>query len=136
MSDVLDAVRACLDAALPSTIATVDADGVPNVSYLSKVYYVDDDHVALTNQFFRKTSANLAVNPRAVLMVVEPGTCRQFRLAVEYDRREAEGPIFDALKNELDSIATMMGMTDIFCLSAAEIFRVTRCEVLRLSVES
>jgi len=42
---------------VPSIIATSDARHMPNVTYVSQVYLVDDRHVALSCQFFNKTSA-------------------------------------------------------------------------------
>jgi adenylate cyclase len=130
MSDLLAAARASLDGALPATISTVDADGVPNVSYLSRVMYVDDEHVALSNQFFRKTRANLESNPHATVMVVDPRDCRQFLLSLELEGSYSEGPVFDQLEAELDSIATMTGMSDVFRLASADIFRVHACVAL------
>ena len=127
MSELLTAVRASLDAALPATIATVDQDGVPNVSYLSKVLYVDDEHVALTNQFFRKTRANLDSNPHALVMVVDPTDCWQFQLTLEFEGSRTSGPVFEKLKADLDVIASMTGMSDIFRLTSADIFRVHSC---------
>jgi len=41
MKIALDAIRNCLDGAIPGQIATVAADGTPNVAYLSQVQYVD-----------------------------------------------------------------------------------------------
>jgi adenylate cyclase len=35
------------------------ADGTPNISYLSQVIAIDDEHVGLSNQFFSKTAANI-----------------------------------------------------------------------------
>jgi adenylate cyclase len=130
MSELLTAVRASLDAGLPATISTVDANGTPNVSYLSKVLYVDEQRVALTNQFFRKTRANLEVNPHALVMVVDPRDCRQFVLTLEFEGSHADGPIFEQLKNELDVIATMTGMGEVFRLASADIFRVHSCVCL------
>ena len=43
---------ACFEGVIPSILATASADGVPNISYLSHVEFVDDAHVALSNQFF------------------------------------------------------------------------------------
>ena len=52
MKTPLASIRDCFEGVIPSIIATLDADGLPNVSYLSQVYLVDDEHVALSNQFF------------------------------------------------------------------------------------
>jgi predicted pyridoxine 5'-phosphate oxidase superfamily flavin-nucleotide-binding protein len=130
VSDVLAASRASLDAALPATVSTVDENGVPNVSYISKILYVDEEHVALTNQFFRKTRANLESNPHAMVMVVDPKDCRQFLLKLEFEGSRTDGPIFEQLKAELDTIATMAGMSEVFHLTSAYIFRVLDCVCL------
>jgi len=130
MSDVLAAARASLDAALPATISTVDDGGVPNVSYLSRVLYIDDGHVALTNQFFRKTRANLGSNPHALVMVVDPADGSQYQLQLEFEASHTEGPLFEQLKAELDTIATMFGMGDVFRLASADVFRVHGCRHL------
>ena len=39
-----------MQGALPSALATVDESGVPNLSYISQVFYVDNNHVALSNR--------------------------------------------------------------------------------------
>ena len=43
MSVKLDAIRACFEGVIPGTMATCSPDGVPNVSYLSHVHFVDSD---------------------------------------------------------------------------------------------
>ncbi len=48
----VDAIRRCLDGDIPASIATCSPDGVPNITLLSQVQYVDDGHVALSYQFF------------------------------------------------------------------------------------
>ena len=70
----LSEIAACFEGLIPAEIATASADGVPNVTHLSRVHMVDDEQVALSNQFFSKTTRNLAENPHACVVVVDPLT--------------------------------------------------------------
>ena len=72
-------ISACFEGIVPAEIATASADGVPNVTHLSRVHMVDDERVALSNQFFSKTMQNLAVNPRACVVVIDPLTYDSYR---------------------------------------------------------
>ena len=60
-----DEIRAVMQNGLPSTIVTASAEGIPNATILSQVYYVDASHVALSFQFFNKTTHNIMENPHA-----------------------------------------------------------------------
>ena len=79
-------IRACFEGAIPSIIATCDAQGVPNVAYISQVYYVDERHVALSFQFFNKTRQNILANPHANVLVLHPVTAEFYRLHIRYLR--------------------------------------------------
>ena len=87
----LDSIRACLEGIVPSLVATCAADGVPNLTYVSHVHYVDRTHVALSFQFFNKTRANILANPRATVFLVDPHTAARYVLHVRYLRTEARG---------------------------------------------
>ena len=93
----LDSIRRCLEGVIPSTVGTVAPYGTPNVTNLSIVQYVDSDHVALSFQFFNKTRANLLLNPRAQVMVVDPVTVRHYRLDLAFERTERSGPLFETM---------------------------------------
>jgi hypothetical protein len=121
-------LRLCFEGAVPAVIATASADSVPNVTYLSRVRLVDDEHVALSNQFFSKTSRNLAENPRGSLLVIDPTTYDQFRLTLVYERTERRGPVFEKLREDVDAVAAISGMQNVFKLRAADIYRVLRIE--------
>lgn len=126
----LDAIRACLEGAVPATIATCAPDGTPNVSLLSQVHYVDPDHVALSYQFFNKTRANILANPIAVLQVIDPPTAAQYRMELCYLRTETTGPLFESMKAKLAGIASHVGMQDVFRLLGADLYRVTAIEAV------
>ncbi|HEU4852253.1 MAG TPA: GAF domain-containing protein [Telluria sp.] len=120
----LDAIRACFEGVIPGTMATCSADGVPNVSYLSHVHFIDSEHVALSYQFFNKTRQNLLANPHAALAVIDPHTSAHYRLALEFLRTETEGPLFESMKARLAGIASHVGMTGVFRLLGSDVFRV------------
>jgi adenylate cyclase len=119
-----DAIRACFEGVIPATMTTVSADGIPNVAYLSQVQFVDSEHVALSWQFFNKTRANLLANPHAMLVVIDPHTAAQYRLALEFLRTETAGPLFESMKAKIAGIASHVGMSGVFRLLGTDVFRV------------
>jgi predicted pyridoxine 5'-phosphate oxidase superfamily flavin-nucleotide-binding protein len=120
----------CFEGVIPAVIATAAADGTPNVTYLSKVCMVDEERVALSNQFFSKTSRNLAENPRGSILLIHPLTYDQFRLTLVYERTERRGDVFERLREDVDAVAALQGMQDVFKLRAADIYRVLHIEHL------
>jgi hypothetical protein len=118
----------CFQGVVPSVIATADARGIPNVTYVSQVYFVDDGHVALSCQFFNKTRRNLDENPNARVEVFDPLTMQAYRLQVRYLRSEASGPLFDRMAVRIQAIASHTGMRGVFRLIAADVFRVEALE--------
>jgi adenylate cyclase len=126
----LSRLRECFEGILPAVIATAAADGMPNVTYLSKVMLVDAEHIALTNQFFSKTLQNIRQNPRAQIVLLKPSTGQQFRIDVQYERSEHSGELFEQLRAELDAVASLMQMQDVFKLRAADIYRVLAVEAI------
>jgi adenylate cyclase len=120
----LKSLRPCFEGAVPAVIATCARDGTPNVSYISEVHFVDAQHVALSFQFFSKTRQNVLENPRATVVVVQPDTGAQYRLAVRYLRTEDSGPLFECMKAKLAGIASHAGMTGVFRLRGSDVYRV------------
>jgi predicted pyridoxine 5'-phosphate oxidase superfamily flavin-nucleotide-binding protein len=121
-------VSLCCEGAVPAVVATASASGVPNVTYLSRVHVVDDERVALSNQFFSKTSRNLVENPRASILLLDPTSYDQFRLSLVYERTERRGPVFERLRADVDALGALEGMQDVFRLRAADIYRVESIE--------
>ncbi|MCK5700019.1 MAG: pyridoxamine 5'-phosphate oxidase family protein, partial [Cyclobacteriaceae bacterium] len=103
-----------LQGAIPSALATVDNDGIPNISYISQVFYVDENHVALSNQFFNKSMRNIKANGIATVNVVRPDNLNSWYMTLQYAETKTDGELFENMKMQLEAIASMMGMEDVF----------------------
>ena len=130
MSLKLSEIRRCFQGVVPSMVATADGHGVPNIVYVSQVYFVDDTHVALSCQFFSKTRRNLDENPVACAEVMDPVTLQAYRLRLKFLRSERSGPLFDTMSLRIDAIASQTGMTGIFRLIAADVFEVMAADAV------
>ena len=123
-----DEIRPVLDNGIPAILVTCSASGVPNTSILSQAYFVDGNRVALSFQFFNKTIRNVRENPRACLCLTDLDRCENWVLDIEYEHSETEGPIFDEMEMQIEAIASATGMSGIFKLRAADIYRVRAFE--------
>ena len=124
----LSSISRCFKGVIPSIIASADAHGMPNVTYVSQVYELDEKHVALSCQFFNKTRRNLDENPFVCAEVYDPLTFQAYRLRMRFLRSERSGPLFDAMSMRIDAIASHTGMQGVFKLVAADVFEVLRVE--------
>ena len=100
------------------------------MTYLSKAHVVDEHRIALSNQFMSKSAHNLAENPQASMLLTDAATAEQYRLHLRYERTERRGPLFDRLREEVDAVAAMSAMTDVFRLRSADIYRVESLQVV------
>nr|WP_222623067.1 GAF domain-containing protein [Ramlibacter cellulosilyticus] len=123
-------IRGCFEGIIPAIVATCSADGVPNVAYISQVFYADEAHVALSFQFFNKTRQNILANPYATALVIDPGTARFYRLRIRYLRTETEGALFEGMRAQLAGIASHSGMQGVFRLLGSDVYAVEEIEAL------
>jgi adenylate cyclase len=124
----LDDISRCFGGAIPAVLGTASAEGLPNVTYLSRALQVDAERIALSNQFMSKTARNVAANPRASLLLLDPLTHDEYRLTLVFERTERRGHVFERLRDDIDALAALVGMQDIFRLRAADIYRVVEIE--------
>jgi adenylate cyclase len=126
----LQDIRCCFEGIIPAVVATCSAEGVPNVAYISQVFYAGERHVALSFQFFNKTRQNILANPHATALLTDPGTAQFYRLHIRYLRTETAGPLFEGMRAQLAGIASHSGMQDVFRLLGSDVYEVERVEAL------
>ncbi|MBI2059526.1 MAG: pyridoxamine 5'-phosphate oxidase family protein [Nitrospirae bacterium] len=119
-----DEIKPAMQGVIPAHLVTCSLEGIPNTTVVSQVYYVDPDHVALSFQFFSKTSRNIRENPHAYVWIADPNTAETWDLEIQFERSETEGQLFDTMDMQLEAIASMTGMSGVFKLKAADIYRV------------
>ncbi|MBT9523276.1 MAG: GAF domain-containing protein [Dechloromonas sp.] len=128
MSLRIETIRECLEGIIPGHIATCDREGTPNLAYLSQVEFIDNEHVALSYQFFNRTRQNVLADSPVRLLLTSHLTAAQYRLTLHYLRTEAAGPLFERMRAKLAGIASHTGMSGIFQLLGADIYRVLNIE--------
>jgi hypothetical protein len=136
VSVALDDLGPCFQGIVPATISTCGADGEPNVTYLSQVFYLDPRHVALSCQFFNKTKRNVLEQPIATVLIYHPVSFEAYRLVLRYDHAETAGPLFDTMALRIQVIASHTGMSGVFRLLSADVYEVLSVERIEWFVQS
>ncbi|MDF0645960.1 MAG: GAF domain-containing protein [Nitrospira sp.] len=120
----------CFQGIVPAALSTCAADGTPNITFISQVYYVDEKHVAISFQFFNKTHRNIRENPFGCVIALDPRTLHAYRFRLRFDHSESTGPLFESMSLQLQAVASYSGMSEVFRLLAADVYEV--CSVERL----
>ena len=120
----------CFQGVIPSLISTCSKDGVPNVTYVSQVHYIDSKHVALSCQFFNKTRQNVAENPYATIQMYDPVNFDAYHLKIRFKHSEYTGPLFDMMSLRIQAIASHSGMSGVFRLLSADIYEILSFEAV------
>lgn len=136
MTSLPDSIRAVMDSGVPAEIVSCSADGIPNTTILSQVYYVNDRHVALSFQFFNKTVKNVRENPFACVLLNDVENYNAWILQLRYDHSETEGPLFETMDVQIEAIASATGMSGVFKLKAADVYEVLSVRRCDLSSEA
>jgi adenylate cyclase len=130
----LRSIMPAFEEVIPATIATASADGTPNITYISVARFLDEERIAISNQFFGKTTSNLGANPFLAVRVVDPETLLEYELDATRLRSERTGELFDSMRVQIDAIADQTGMRGVFRLRSVEVLRVDRCQLVEGSV--
>jgi hypothetical protein len=124
----LEEIMPALQGVIPTIVATSSLERVPNITYISQVYYVDESHVALSYQFFNKTIRNIRENPILAAIVTSPIDYTLYKLLLHYVESQTSGEVFDNMSMQLDALAIVQRKEGIFKLKAADIYEVISIE--------
>ncbi len=98
-----DEVRSAWDdRVVPSALATVDADGTPNVIWVTCLTLLDDGsasgdaQIGIADNYFDKTLANLLRGSRGA-MVIRTNDSKPYQLKGRFEYH-TEGPVFEGMK--------------------------------------
>lgn len=129
-----DAIKPAMQGIIPTCMSTCSAEGEPNVTYISQVWYVDKSHVAVSCQFFNKTTRNVRANPPAHIMTTCPETYAVWRMRARYLESQTSGALYNEMADQLAVIASMSGMEEVFRLISADIYAVDSVELLHTGI--
>ncbi|MBO7702193.1 MAG: pyridoxamine 5'-phosphate oxidase family protein [Eggerthellaceae bacterium] len=85
---------------------TASADGQPNSCIVGMKAVIDDETVYLSDQFFKKTLANVQANPKVAIVFWEGINAFELHGTARYVN---EGPEFEAQKAWVDAAFEQMG---------------------------
>ena len=80
MARMNEKVRAMFESQAIVTLATASAKGEPNVVPIGAKKVLDDETILISDQYFRKTIANLKENPQASLTFWDAGTGESYQI--------------------------------------------------------
>lgn len=120
----LSDIARCFHGVIPGAIATADSSGIPNITPVSQVYYLDDHHVAVPRLHSDKTSRNLDQTGAASIELYDPLSFQAYRLQVKLVTTETEGELFERMSTRIDAIASHAGMKGVLHLIGCDIFEV------------
>lgn len=121
-------IRRALDGIIPFVIGTCDAEATPNIAFMSQLFYVDEQHLAISYQFMNKTWRNLHTNPVFTAFATNPDTISMWKLKLEFVEEKKEGPVFEEMEMQLMALATPQHIN--FSLHSALICRILSIEMV------
>lgn len=119
-----------LQGVIPSPLGSASADGIPNVTYISQAFYLDEDRIALSFQFMNKTWCNLQENPNITVILTHPENFTMWELRLQFEEKVSEGALFDTMEMEMAAVVSMFAHIVQFKLKAALICRVLSVKLL------
>ncbi len=110
-----------------TTLSTAGSDGTPNSAVIGSAFMADEDHIWI-GLADNRTGANLAANPKAMLLACRPGSTvldwKGGRLTLELTAMETQGERFDQMVERIRTTAGRFAARSIRQLAICRISEV------------
>lgn len=117
-------MKPALMGVVPSTLITSSKSGIPNITNISRVWYVNSCHVAVANHMLKKSIHNLKENPFAFIRTLDTNTFYTWEIEVEYIGSRTDGDTFEEMVNQYKMLSMMLETEVPITVRSAEMFRV------------
>ncbi len=114
-------VRQTLEKQKPVPIATASKDGTPNVVYVGLLKILDDENLMLVDNFFNKTAANLAENPKISILCYNGETKKSFQIKGDVTVCK-EGESFDQMRKWVHGVNEKLPAKSCVMVKISEIY--------------
>lgn len=101
MVKVPEEARAVFDKQRVIPLATVDNKGKPNVVMVAFWWWIDDEHVAVVENFLQKTRDNLASTKWGCLVAYDMSVHKSYQVKCKAELLTS-GPVFDEGKKRVE----------------------------------
>ncbi len=100
-------------------LATVSAEGVPNVSNIGGKYLRDDDNIVVVDNYMKKTMANVLSNPNVSILIRREKVSYQIKGKCKY---VTEGLEYEEAKKWMKSVAEKYPAKGALIITVKDIF--------------
>lgn len=114
---------------VPATLITCSKNGIPNITNISRVWYVDPYHVAIANHMLNKSVSNLSENPYGFIRTTDTTTFSTWELEVRYIGSKNQGEIFMEMRKQYEVLSMMMESNVPIKVRSAELFTVLSAKI-------
>jgi len=107
MTTIPEPLRELLSTGHNVWVATVDSDGMPNVSIKGSGALLDDEHLYFADMFGGKTRANLDNDSRVAVGIHDPG-CKVALQVKGHAELIDHGEVFDSVNEKLKEVSAQL----------------------------
>ena len=100
-------------------LATVSAEGIPNISNIGGKYLRDDDNIVIVDNYMKKTMSNILSNPNVSILIRKEKVSYQIKGKCKY---VTEGLEYEEAKKWMKSVAEKYPAKGALIITVEDVF--------------